>query len=97
MNKIVQFPTAETKGPANRIAELRKDRRKTQAQVAELLDCHWITISKLERGEIALTHEWMIKLAWALGARPFQFVLDDDDVAMLEHLERNHRPAPTRA
>ncbi|MFC5421051.1 helix-turn-helix domain-containing protein [Bosea eneae] len=50
----------------NRIAAARKSAGLTQAQLAERVGSHWITISKLERGKIKLTVEWAEKLADAL-------------------------------
>lgn len=49
-----------------RIAELRNMRGLTQEQLSEKLDCHWITVSKLERQEMNLTIEWIARLATAL-------------------------------
>lgn len=56
--------------PPNRIAEIRKQKKLTQQQLADLVGSHWITISKLERGVMRLTFEWMSKLADALGVAP---------------------------
>ncbi|NSX87644.1 helix-turn-helix transcriptional regulator [Agrobacterium tumefaciens] len=50
----------------NRIAEVRKKRGLTQAQLAEKLGVHWVTISKLERGIMQLTSDWIERLAEAL-------------------------------
>lgn len=50
---------------SNRIAELRKQRGLTQQQLADLVDVHWITISKLERGITRLSEEWRERLAKA--------------------------------
>ncbi|KMO20635.1 helix-turn-helix transcriptional regulator [Methylobacterium platani] len=55
----------------NRIAELRKQKRMTQQQLAEAVGAHWITISKLERGKIALTYEWAARIGKALGVGEF--------------------------
>jgi transcriptional regulator with XRE-family HTH domain len=53
--------------PKNRIAEERKARGMTQQQLADAVGAHWITISKLERGRIKLTTDWLEKLAKPLG------------------------------
>jgi len=51
------------KSAKNRIAERRKSLGITQQQLADAVGAHWITISKLERGKIKLTTEWLDKLA----------------------------------
>jgi DNA-binding XRE family transcriptional regulator len=53
--------------PKNRIAELRQARGMTQQELADAVGAHWITISKLERGRMGLTTEWMDALAAPLG------------------------------
>jgi DNA-binding XRE family transcriptional regulator len=55
--------------PKNRIAEERKAKGMTQQQLADAVGAHWITISKLERGRIKLTTDWLEKLAEPLGIR----------------------------
>jgi DNA-binding XRE family transcriptional regulator len=59
-----------TKPSKNRIAEVRNARGMTQQELADQVGAHWITISKLERGIIKLTTEWMEKLAPPLGVHP---------------------------
>jgi transcriptional regulator with XRE-family HTH domain len=56
--------------PRNRIAEARKARGMTQQQLADAVGSHWITISKLERGRIKLTTDWLERLAKPLGVSP---------------------------
>jgi transcriptional regulator with XRE-family HTH domain len=56
-----------TEKPKNRIAEIRKARGMTQQELADAVGAHWITISKLERGRIRLTTDWLGKLARPLG------------------------------
>jgi transcriptional regulator with XRE-family HTH domain len=58
------------KQPKNRIAEERKAKGMTQQDLADAVGSHWITISKLERGRIKLTTEWLEKLATPLGVPP---------------------------
>lgn len=55
------------KDPPNRIAELRKSRNLSQAQLAEAIGAHLITVSKLERGKLRATFEWMSRISDALG------------------------------
>lgn len=56
----------DKKTPPNRIAEFRKWRGLTQQQLGDLVGSHWITISKLERGQMRLTQDWLEKLGAAL-------------------------------
>ena len=51
----------------NRIAEVRKQKGFTQQSLADALGVHWVTVSKLERGVMQLTAQWMEKVAAALG------------------------------
>lgn len=61
---------------ANRIHELRISRRWSQPELAEKVGAHWVTISKLERGHMKLTQEWMERLAQALGVEPAELISD---------------------
>lgn len=55
-----------SKKAENRIADVRKRRGLTQQQLADLLGVHWVTVSKLERGVMQLTSDWITRLAEAL-------------------------------
>lgn len=62
---------ADVKGeqvPSNRIAEHRDAKGMTQQQLADALNVHWQTISKLERGKMQLTADWAVKIGKALDA-----------------------------
>lgn len=50
----------------NRIREMRKLKKVSQRALADLMGVHFVTISKLERGEMQLTLEWLERLAKAL-------------------------------
>jgi DNA-binding XRE family transcriptional regulator len=65
-----------TKPSKNRIAEVRNARGMTQQELADQVGAHWITISKLERGIIKLTTEWMEKLARPLNVHPWELLAD---------------------
>ena len=65
-----------TKPSKNRIAEVRNARGMTQQELADQVGAHWITISKLERGIIKLTTEWMEKLARPLSVHPWELLAD---------------------
>jgi DNA-binding XRE family transcriptional regulator len=62
----------------NRIAEMRNAQRMTQQELADAVGAHWITISKLERGRMKLTTDWLEKLAVPLRARPRDLLPDVD-------------------
>ncbi|MGX1105434.1 helix-turn-helix domain-containing protein [Bradyrhizobium elkanii] len=61
----------------NRIADWRRRRKLTQQQLADLVGAHWITISKLERGLLPLTSEWVDKIAEALKVVGVQLHAND--------------------
>ena len=63
-----------TKASKNRIAEVRNARGMTQQELADQVGAHWITISKLERGIIKLTTEWLEKLATPLGVHAWELL-----------------------
>lgn len=63
-----------TNQPKNRIAEGRKTRGMTQQELGDAVGAHWITISKLERGRIKLTTEWLERLAKPLGVSPAELL-----------------------
>jgi DNA-binding XRE family transcriptional regulator len=63
-----------TKPSKNRIAEVRNARGMTQQELADKVGAHWITISKIERGIIKLTTEWLEKLATPLGVHPWELL-----------------------
>lgn len=54
------------------VSSLRKAKGLTQAQLAEKLGVHWITVSKLERGVIQITERKAEEIAKALDADPSQ-------------------------
>lgn len=51
----------------NRIKELREQQGLSQTQLADRLGAHYLTISKLERGEMQLNTKWMDRIAGALS------------------------------
>ncbi len=48
---------------AENIKKLRKDKNLSQADIAEILDCDTSLYSKIERGEIMITHKKLLMLA----------------------------------
>jgi DNA-binding XRE family transcriptional regulator len=72
----------------NRIAEVRNAQRMTQQELADAVGAHWITISKLERGRMKLTTDWLEKLAVPLRARPRDLLPDVDFGFTLSEPER---------
>jgi len=65
----------------NRIAQIRRERKLTQQQLAEKLQTHWITLSKLERGTQKLTWPWMQRIAEALQVPPHRLAQGDESIA----------------
>jgi len=60
----------------------------SQAELAERVEAHWITISKLERGEMELSPKWIGMLAPHLGGA--KFVIDCRDAIFRELLIITH-------
>jgi len=78
-----------------RIAEVRKENGVSQEKLAELVDCHPITISKLERNEMDLTIEWLLRIADALHVDAGTFLsapeaVDDPKAYVLDVLKRHN-------
>lgn len=70
----------------NLIARARKAVGLTQKQTANALGCHWITVSKLERGEQQLTQEWAEKLSAVLDVPASElFVWQEKEAERLEN------------
>lgn len=65
-----------TSGPGARLRRLRKARGLTIIQLADRIDggIHFTTISKLERGTMALSYDWADKIAKALGTTPLEIL-----------------------
>ena len=60
----------------NRIQELRLAHQWNQKELADRVSAHWVTISKLERGTMKLTQDWMARLAEALQVTPQEIISD---------------------
>lgn len=58
----------------NNIRDIRKSHGLSQEQLAEMIGTTKGTISKLEKGDMPFTHNWMIRLARALCVRPEEFI-----------------------
>lgn len=70
----------------NRLKELRKEKKYTQAQIAELMDVNVKTISRWENGESQIKSAQAKMLADFLGQ--IQLICQDIQTAQLEALER---------
>lgn len=68
----------------NQIARLRKARGLSQQQLADTLGVHWVTVSKLERGKIALTQGWMQRLAEVLDVDDLDILRPQREIAELK-------------
>ena len=66
--------SAPAKTYPNRIHELTKATGLTYAKVGDRLGVHEITINKLSRGSMQLTHEWMRRLAPVYGVSPAEII-----------------------
>lgn len=82
MPTILQFPpmVKSTKGNApNRIRELRKAQKLTLQGLADRLDnsLSLNQLSRLELGTSQLTHQWLTRIAAALGAMPADLLHSD--------------------
>lgn len=67
--------------PPNRIAELRKAKNLSQEALADAASVHWTSISKLERGRMRLTEDWMRKLAPILEVPPAALMVETRHIA----------------
>lgn len=72
----------------NRIREIRKQRGLTQADVGRLVGCSHAQISELERGVVALTHDWMVKIACAMKCAVTDLLPDEENPHRLSDEER---------
>jgi len=61
---------------ANRIKELMKQRGLSRDAVADALDTHPVTVSKLISGRMKLTTEWMERFAAVLKVQPADLLSD---------------------
>lgn len=61
-----------------RIAAARKAAGLSQEKLAEVLECHVVTVSKLETGVMDLTMEWILRFADALCVPVTRFTEDRD-------------------
>lgn len=57
-----------------RIRNIREERGFSQDELAEIMDVHRSTISKIETGKFAITIDYLVKFAWYL----------DFDIALVE-------------
>ncbi|TXM71469.1 helix-turn-helix transcriptional regulator [Methylobacterium sp. WL69] len=63
----------------NRIAAVRKAKKWSQQKLADALGVHWVTISKLERGRMQLTQDWLISISNALEVPAYRLLIDESD------------------
>jgi transcriptional regulator with XRE-family HTH domain len=85
------------KQPKNRIAEERTAKGMTQQELADAVGSHWITISKLERGRIKLTTEWLEKLAAPLGVSPGELLRRAEVRTGLAEIAKIFQDLPSKA
>lgn len=87
MTKRPREPALQRPGSHVRIAPLRKAAGMTQQELADAVGAHLITISRLERGEIKLTEEWMRKLAGPLGLADPSHLMGPDEIIAKVNIE----------
>lgn len=75
-------PQVQGSRPVNRLREFREAAGLTQQQLADKVGAHWITISKLERGKMKLTTEWMERLARHLKIEPTALYQSEADTRL---------------
>lgn len=63
----------------NRIAELRKKKGLTFAELGEAAGTSGQQIERLEKGQRKLTQEWMSRIASALGCKPIDLLVDEEN------------------
>ncbi|WP_185983002.1 LexA family transcriptional regulator [Aureimonas mangrovi] len=59
----------------NRLSEIMRQRGFSREKLAEAVDAHPITISKLASGTMGMTTKWMEKLGSALGVSPIEILI----------------------
>jgi transcriptional regulator with XRE-family HTH domain len=59
-----------------RLRTIRRERGMTQAELADVLDTHFTSISQIERGQRGLTVQQLVKLASALNVTPNELLLN---------------------
>jgi len=64
------------KNIGERVRVIRRERGLTQAELAELLDTHFTSISQIERGLRGITVQQLVKLANALNVTPNEILLN---------------------
>jgi transcriptional regulator with XRE-family HTH domain len=74
----------------NRIAEWRKRRKLSQAELAEALGTTQSTVHRLESGGQELTEDWMMRIANALNISPVDLL----GVAIVAELREEVEPQP---
>lgn len=74
--------------PGNRIRELRKQAKLSQAQLAELTGVSQPAISQLENDGLSLTVEWMRSFARVFGVTPADILGDGDNPGRLSEEEQ---------
>jgi transcriptional regulator with XRE-family HTH domain len=63
-------------GLTNRIREIRRAAKLTLDQLAERMGVDPSTVSRLEKGEVKISAEYLRALAAALGRHPLEFIGD---------------------
>lgn len=100
-SSVLQALVNDKAGTARRIAAVRKSKRMNQEALAEALDCHAITVSKLETGVMELTMDWIVRIAGVLGVPPETFARDsisftDDPLDIVRDVIKRRKISATK-
>lgn len=77
----------------NRIKQLLKQKGHKSKWLADVLNAHPTTISRLINGKMELDITWMRRIAGALGVKPTDSLVDSDDVIPPDLSISRHLPA----
>lgn len=81
--------SGRTSRHSNRIRTLRKLHGMTQQELGQRIGCSHAQVSDLERCVVALTHEWMTKIAAAFDCAAADLLPDEDNPDRLTTEERD--------
>ena len=75
--------------PDNRIRELRKRARMSQAELGRMVGLHQTQVGNIENSQRSLTIEWARRFAKALNVAVADLLVDEDNPYRLDHDEHN--------
>jgi len=72
----------------NRIREYRKAKGWTLEELGEKVGCSYVHVSDIERGAVELSRHWMLRFSGALGVKPADLLLPEENSDSLSPDER---------